>query len=116
MAREVVEAYGDDVQAHPVGTGPYMLKEWRRAAKIVLEANPDYRGFDVGFPAGAQTPWDEALVTAMQGKKMPQIGRVEITIIEERPVALARVQPQGARLARAAGDVPAARCSTPTTS
>ena len=92
MAREVVEAYGDDVQAHPVGTGPYMLKEWRRAAKIVLEANPEYRGYDVGFPAGRQTAWDQAVVTAMKGKKIPQIGRVEISIIEEEPVALARVQ------------------------
>ena len=55
MAREVVEAYGDDVQAHPVGTGPYVLKEWRRAAKIVLEANPDYREVDVGFPAGRRS-------------------------------------------------------------
>jgi len=36
VAREVVEAYGNDVQAHPVGTGPYVLKEWRRAAKITF--------------------------------------------------------------------------------
>ncbi|MGB9712668.1 MAG: peptide-binding protein [Dissulfurimicrobium hydrothermale] len=26
----------------PVGTGPFMLKEWRTQEKIVLEANPDY--------------------------------------------------------------------------
>src|SRR5512135_1080061 len=30
LAREVVERYGSDVGAHPVGTGPYLLKEWRR--------------------------------------------------------------------------------------
>ena len=45
MAREVVETYGADIGAHPVGTGPYVLKEWKRASRIVLEANPDYRGF-----------------------------------------------------------------------
>ncbi len=82
IAREVVEAYGDDVQAHPVGTGPYFLKEWTRAAKIVLEANPDYRGFTWDFVA-SDPAWDDALVAAMKGKRMPQIGRVEISIIEE---------------------------------
>jgi ABC-type transport system substrate-binding protein len=82
VAREVVEAYGDDLPAHPVGTGPYLLKEWKRANKIVLEANPDYRGFTWDFAAG-DPAWDEPLVKAMKGRKMPQIGRVEISIIEE---------------------------------
>jgi len=82
VAREVVEAYGDDVQAHPVGTGPYMLKEWRRAAKIVLEANPNYRDVTWDFQPSAD-PWDKDVVAAMKGKKIPQIGRVEISVIEE---------------------------------
>ena len=30
---------------NPVGTGPYKLEQWVRSSKIVLEANPDYRGF-----------------------------------------------------------------------
>jgi ABC-type transport system substrate-binding protein len=82
VAREVVDAYGDDVAAHPVGTGPYVLKEWKRASKIVLEANPDFRGYDWNFQL--QDPaWDEALVKAMRGKKMPQVGRVEISVIVE---------------------------------
>jgi ABC-type transport system substrate-binding protein len=82
VAREVVEAYGDDLPAHPVGTGPYLLKEWKRSNKIVLEANPDYRGFVWDF-AVSDAGWDEALVRDLKGKKMPQIGRVEISIIEE---------------------------------
>ena len=40
VAREVVEAYGDDIPAHPVGTGPFRLAEWRRSSRIVLERNP----------------------------------------------------------------------------
>ena len=68
--------------AHPVGTGPYLLKEWMRGAKIVLEANPDYRGFVWDFQPTAD-PWDAKLVAEMKGKRMPQIGRVEISIIEE---------------------------------
>lgn len=82
IAREVVEAYRDDLQAHPVGTGPYLLKQWTRGSKIVLEANPDYRGFVWDFTP-VDPVWDDPLVATMKGKKMPQIGRVEITIIEE---------------------------------
>ena len=46
VAREVIEAYGDAsgwAMANPVGTGAFKLKEWRRAQRIVLEANPNYR-------------------------------------------------------------------------
>jgi ABC-type transport system substrate-binding protein len=79
----VVEAYGDDLPAHPVGTGPYRLREWKRASKIVLEANPDYRGFTWDFAPEPGSAWDEAIVASMKGKKMPQIGRVEISVITE---------------------------------
>jgi ABC-type transport system substrate-binding protein len=81
-AREVVEAYGDDLPAHPVGTGPYLLKQWTRGAKVVLEANPGYRGFTWDF-AAVDPAWDDALIRDMRGKTMPRIGRVEISIIEE---------------------------------
>jgi ABC-type transport system substrate-binding protein len=82
VAREVIEAYGEDSIAHPVGTGPYMLKSWSRRAKIVLEANPDFRGFVWDFQPSTDA-WDQGVIAAMRGKKMPQIGRVEISIIEE---------------------------------
>ena len=83
MAREVVDFYGaEEVGAHPVGTGPYVLKEWKRASRIVLEANPGYRGFTWDF-APSSDEWDQQLVRDMRGKAMPQIGRVEISIIEE---------------------------------
>ena len=81
-AREVIEAYATDTNAHPVGTGPYILKEWLRKAKIVLEANPDYREVIWDFK-GSDDPRDKAAVAAMKGKRIPQIGRVEISIIEE---------------------------------
>jgi ABC-type transport system substrate-binding protein len=83
LAREVVEAYGDEngwTMSNPVGTGPYRLKEWRRGQKIVLEANPGYR--DETFPESS-APEDRAIVARMHGKKLPIIGRIEISIIEE---------------------------------
>jgi ABC-type transport system substrate-binding protein len=82
VAREVVDEYPNDLQAHPVGTGPYVLKEWRRAAKIVLEANPGFRKEIWDFQPGDDA-WDRQLVAEMKGKAIPQIGRVEISIIEE---------------------------------
>ncbi len=82
VAREVIEAYGDDTMAHPVGTGPYVLKEWVRGSKIVLEANPGYRGFVWDF-AASEPAWDDGVIAVMKGKTMPQIGRIEVSIIEE---------------------------------
>ena len=86
VAREVIEAYADDTHGHPVGTGPYVLKEWRRSNKIVLEANPEFRGFTWHFEPGNDTH-DKEVVAEMTGKKMPQIGRVEISVIEEQQAA-----------------------------
>ena len=83
VAREVVEAYGDAsgwVMAHPVGTGPYRLKEWRRGQKIVLEANPGFR--EERFVESTD-PADREINARMKGKRLPLIGRVEISIIEE---------------------------------
>ncbi len=82
VAREVIEAYGLQSGQHPVGTGPYLLKQYVPRSKIVLEANPDYRGFVWNFAASAD-PGDAQIVKDMQGKTMPQVGRVEIAIIEE---------------------------------
>ncbi len=83
IAREVVDAYGDAsgwAMANPVGTGPYRLKEWRRGQRITLEANPGFR--DQTYPDSSD-PADKALLATMRGKKIPMIGRIEISIMEE---------------------------------
>ncbi len=84
VAREVIDAYaepGGRALANPVGTGPYRLAQWVRSSRIVLEANPEYRGFTWDF--ASTDPADRTLIAEMKGKKMPRIGRVEISIIEE---------------------------------
>jgi ABC-type transport system substrate-binding protein len=35
---------GGDLVNKPIGTGPYMLKQWDKGSQIVLEANPNYWG------------------------------------------------------------------------
>ena len=76
--------------ANPVGTGPYRLKQWMRSSKIVLEANPDYRGFTWDFKS--DDPDDQPLIAQMKGKKMPQVGRIEVSIIEEDQARLLAFQ------------------------
>ncbi len=83
VAREVIEAYGDAsgwAMANPVGTGPFRLKEWRRGQKIVLEANPNFRA--EYFPESGE-PGDRDLIAKMKGKRLPQLGQIDISIIEE---------------------------------
>lgn len=82
VAREVIEMYADDTNAHPVGTGAYILTSWVRKSKMILDANPDYREVIWDF-VGSDDPRDKAAVAAMKGKRIPQIGRVEISVIAE---------------------------------
>ncbi|MDH1439317.1 ABC transporter substrate-binding protein [Acinetobacter johnsonii] len=84
VAREVIEKYRDKagfVMGHPIGTGPYMLSRWTPGSRIILKANPDFRSFVWNFKAS--TPEDQKIVKAMQGKKMPQIGEIDIQVMEE---------------------------------
>jgi ABC-type transport system substrate-binding protein len=93
VAREVIEAYRDEsgrAMANPVGTGAYRLKQWVRSSKIILDANPDYRGFVWDFTS--DDPDDQPLIAQMKGKRMPQVGRVEVSIIEEDQARLLAFQ------------------------
>jgi ABC-type transport system substrate-binding protein len=82
VAREVIEAYGEDSGSHPVGTGPFLLQHYTRSSKIVLAANPGYRGRVWDFEPG-DDPLDREIAARMKGRKLPLIGGVEISIMEE---------------------------------
>jgi ABC-type transport system substrate-binding protein len=82
VAREVIEAYGNDTHSHPVGTGPFRLKSYVRSSKIMLEANPGYRGKVWDFLPG-DDPAGKAIAARMQGTKLPAIGQVEISVMDE---------------------------------
>ena len=82
VAREVVAAYGNDVGAHPVGTGPYRLAEYKRSSRIVLEANAGYRA-DVFAERAGDNPADAAIASHLSGKTLPLIGRIQISVIVE---------------------------------
>ncbi|WIT13217.1 ABC transporter substrate-binding protein [Paucibacter sediminis] len=83
MAREVVQAYGDKIAAHPVGTGPFRLKSWRRSSQIVLEKNPGYRERFYDAEPAADDAEGQALLARFKGRRIPMLDEVQIAIVEE---------------------------------
>jgi ABC-type transport system substrate-binding protein len=83
VAREVVEKYADDIMAHPIGTGPYRLAEWRRSSKIVLTRHPNFRRWVFDGEPNADDADGQALAKRLAGRSLPIIDRVEISIVEE---------------------------------
>ena len=85
VAHEVVEAAAGDIRMRAVGTGPYKLRDWKQGSRIVLEANPTYR--PLNFPESAN-PADADLVRSMRGVTLPQVGVIELNVIEEEVTRL----------------------------
>jgi len=83
VAREVVEAYGQDLMAHPVGTGPYRLKTWRRSSRIVLKRNPFFRDARYQSEPSADDPEGQAWAKRFNGRRLPLNDGVEIAVIDE---------------------------------
>ncbi|HEY6132560.1 MAG TPA: ABC transporter substrate-binding protein [Rubrivivax sp.] len=84
LAREVVEAYGDSVGEHPVGTGPWRLAQWKRSSRMLLEKNPNYREVRYAENPPAGDTRLEAIAARFKGRKLPMVDRVQIAVIEEQ--------------------------------
>jgi ABC-type transport system substrate-binding protein len=76
--------YGDQIMGHPVGTGPFVLKQWRRSSLIVLERNPTFRDVRYDAEPAADDAEGQAMLTRFKGRKLPMVDRVELSIIEEQ--------------------------------
>lgn len=48
VPKEEVDKWGKDFNTHPVGTGPFMFKEWKRGKKVTLVKNPNF--YEKGLP------------------------------------------------------------------
>lgn len=85
VAREVIEAYPGQAGNHPVGTGPFMVGEWKRSDRISLLANPYSTAVFHATPgeAGKYSAEDKAIAAALEGKRLPRVDRVEVRIAEE---------------------------------
>ncbi|HEV7575349.1 MAG TPA: ABC transporter substrate-binding protein [Caldimonas sp.] len=83
VAREVVEFYGAEAEAHPVGTGPFKLVQWRRSSFLALERNLGFREMLYDAEPAADDAEGQALLARFKGRRLPMVDRVEISIIEE---------------------------------
>lgn len=74
---EAIAAAGDEPIAEPIGTGPYMFKEWIRGQRVVLERFPDYaaREEPASGDAGRKNAWlDEIHFIAVSDAATRQAG------------------------------------------
>ncbi len=107
QAREVVEFYGDKIDDHPVGTGPFRLKKWVRSSKIVLERNPTYRERYYDAQPGPDDAEGQALLARFKGRRLPMVDEVQVSIIaESQPLWLAFVNGEIDGLVSNAGSIP----------
>ena len=83
IAREVIEFYGDQAEAHPVGTGPFRLVQWRRSSLLVFERNPEFREMLYDAEPTADDLEGQAILKRLKGRRLPMVDRVEISIVEE---------------------------------
>jgi ABC-type transport system substrate-binding protein len=63
----------------PVGTGPYMLTEFEKDRRIVMQRNPNYRGEP--FPCDGMADDQKAGLLADCGKKTPFVDRI-VSVVE----------------------------------
>ncbi len=84
VAREACEKYGEEIGAHPVGTGPFMIQDYYnfQSNKIEYIRNPKFR--DKFFPTHGSKQFKE-MISRYGGKKIPFIDRIITYIIPEIP-------------------------------
>jgi ABC-type transport system substrate-binding protein len=107
QAREVVEHYKETIGEHPVGTGPFKLKSWRRSSRIILERNPTYREVLYDAMPAADDAEGQEMLAKFKGRRLPMIDEVDIAVIEEfQPQWLSFLNKQVDALATSTGHLP----------
>jgi len=73
LARDAAKYWGDNLRHHPIGSGPYVLREHLPEQRIVETVNPIYRGGS-DIPGDAKLPDDQ---------KLPHIKRLQLDYFDE---------------------------------
>jgi ABC-type transport system substrate-binding protein len=69
-----LEKYGEDVRQHPVGAGPYIMKEWVKGDRLVMVRNENYWGKK---PTVAKITW-KIVPEAATREAMLRAGQIHI--------------------------------------
>jgi ABC-type transport system substrate-binding protein len=69
-----IEKFGEDTGRNPVGTGPFMFKEWLQADHVSVVRNPDYWGKDA------------------DGSVLPYLDEVRWNVVPDAGVAVANLE------------------------
>ena len=83
VPREAVEKYGQKFGLHPVGTGPFILKEedWQQGVKMTFRRNPNYH--QCFFPSEAMPEDADLGVADVEGKRLPFLDEVQLEFIQQ---------------------------------
>lgn len=83
VPREAVTAYGAEFVNHPVGTGPYVLKEWVQNYKLDFVRSPVWRatGRVDAYPDGGGAADAAAGLLLDAGRPVPFIDRIEQYVV-----------------------------------
>jgi len=85
--------YGDDIGSNPVGTGPFVFKEWARGSRIALAKNEDY--WQKGMPYLDAINFHD-IPTNVVGIQRMAIGELDF---------ISQLDPLDTRLAKASPDI-----------
>jgi ABC-type transport system substrate-binding protein len=81
IPHEAVEHYGVEFRSHPVGTGPYVLKNWRFNYRVEFVRNPSFNGQT--YPTTGEPADGEAGLLEDAGKPLPLMDSVVDYEIQE---------------------------------
>ena len=83
VPREAVEEYGDKFGRHPVGTGPFVMKEedWESGVRITFRRNPKYH--ECYYPEECMEEDRQAYLHIAAGKRLPLLDEVEVRFMQQ---------------------------------
>ncbi|MGE0174468.1 MAG: ABC transporter substrate-binding protein [Oligoflexales bacterium] len=85
VPHEAVKKYGEDFAQHPVGSGPFYMKDYQRRGTMILAKNPNY--WDK-YPTDGDPGDAEAGFLKDAGKQLPIVDEVHLPLIEESQPAM----------------------------
>jgi oligopeptide transport system substrate-binding protein len=89
VPHEAVKFYGNDFEHHPVGTGPYIMKDNQRRGEMIMIKNQDYWAT---YPTEGEAADRAKGLLADAGKKLPMIDEIRLPLVEEAQPAILSFQ------------------------